>query len=160
MKSSLNINRRDVIRQQHNLIRVKLLMILPFQILRRNQTILQQPHHKSPRPRKRIENMHIIIRQTHPKLLTQRIIRTSHNKIHHLHRRIHNSQPFRHARKSILKKLIVKLNNNLLLTLSIINPTRSRLHTRIKLIQSRNLLTQRLPFQSIQHLLHRNRNRI
>ena len=51
--------------------------------------------------------MHTLAADGLPKLLLQHIINTVQNKIHHLHRRIHNAQLLGHLRKGIAKKLIV-----------------------------------------------------
>ena len=127
----LDIHRRNIVRKKNDLICMNLRLILPLQILRANQTACKKPRNKRPRPRKRIQNMYTLIRQTTPELPSQNLIHRPQHKIHNLNRRVHNPQLLHHLRKRRLKERLIQPHNNPLPPLRIINPCNPFAHTLI-----------------------------
>lgn len=58
--SGLDVDRRDVVGEEHDLVRVDLLRVLPWQLLLRDEPALQEPRDERPRPGERVEDVHAL----------------------------------------------------------------------------------------------------
>jgi hypothetical protein len=62
-----------------------------------------------------------LVAEAGSKLLPQRIVYAVNNKVHDLHRRIDDSQPFDHALEGDAEKLIVKFDDDLLFAFGVVD---------------------------------------
>ena len=154
MVNRLDVDGGDVIRQQHNFIGVDLVPVLVGQLLRRNQPALQQAGDECARAGERVDDVDVLIPQRLPEFALQHVIDAVQDEIHHLDRRVHDPQPFGHAREGVTEKLVVQLHHDLLLARRVVDALRPQLHAVIERLQGVRLLVQAVGLQLVQHLLH------
>ena len=84
----LDVDGGDVVGQQHQLVGVQFLAVLPLQVRVAEQRRLQQAHQKDAGAGEGIQNMDAWIAQAPAELGAQGMVGARQNEIDHLHRRI------------------------------------------------------------------------
>ena len=157
----LDVNRRNVVREQHNLIREQLAGVLALQVFGANQAQLQQAGDERTRAHEGLNNAHALIRERLAEGFPQSHIRRAEDIIHHRNRGEDNTQTLRNAREGVLEELIVEVLNHVLLCRRVIEV----LHTALnRLVEGRQrlalLFKGNVRVQMVHHVLHGKRNRV
>ena len=157
----LDVNRRNVVREQHNLIREQLAGVLALQVLGANQAQLQQAGDERTRAHEGLNNAHALIRERLAEGLPQSHIRRAEDIVHHRNRGKDNTQALRNTREGVLEELIVEILNHVLLRGRIIEVLHATLNRLVERRQRLALLLKgRVRVQVVHHVLHGQRNRV
>ena len=111
----LDVDRRDVVGQQHELVREDVILVLVFQGLGRDEAQLQQASHEGARPREGLDDRDPRIPQTLAKGCAHRIVGAADDEIHDLDGREDDAQALAHAREGLREETIVERAHDLLL---------------------------------------------
>src|SRR3569623_1180046 len=96
----LYIDGGDVVSQQHDLVGVDFVLVFVRQLLRRNQTALQQAGDECSRAGERVEDMHALTTQRLAELGLQDMVDAVDDEIYHFHRRIDDAEFVTYTRES------------------------------------------------------------
>ena len=111
----LDIDGRNVVGKQQNLITPNLASVFQRQLIRRHQLlVLQKVHNKGTRAREGVEYIHTLVRQALSELLLQKTIRCMQNVVHYFIRCVHNAHLLRGCLERHFEELLVKIANQLL----------------------------------------------
>ena len=91
MVCSLDVHGRNVVRQQHYLIGVKLVAVLAPQIFAPDQSALDEPRHERPRPRERVYDVDARVSKRRAEFHVQDILHATDDVVHNFHWRIDNT---------------------------------------------------------------------
>ena len=97
----LDVYRRDVVGEQHELVRENLVLVLAFQGLGRNNAELEQARHEGARPREGLDDGHARIPQALAKRRAHRVIRAADDEVDDLDGREDDAQALAHARERL-----------------------------------------------------------
>ena len=153
----LNIDCGDIVRQQHYLISVYLIGVLVKQIINVDKTAAEQTNNECTRTREWIEDMNALIIERAVKLIPQNIVHALDDEVNDLNRRIDDTELCDLFRQSVLEELLIKLYDDLLLSLSVINALSTFLNAQIELVECFLLLVERLFVKDSKHILHNTR---
>ena len=110
-----NVDGRNVVGKQQNLVAPNLALVLHRQLAHGHQLlVLQQVHDERARAREGVEYVHALVRQALPELLLQQTVRGMQNIIHHLVGRVHDAHLLRGGFERYLEELLVKVADQLL----------------------------------------------
>ena len=111
----LDVDRRDVVGEQHGLVREDVVLLLVFQGLGRNDAELQQARHERARPREGLDDGHPRIPQALTKRRAHRIVGTADDEVDDLDGCEDDVQALAHAWESLREEAIVERAHDLLL---------------------------------------------
>ena len=97
----LDVDRRDVVGEQHELVREDLVLVLVFQGLGRDDAQLQQARHEGARAREGLDDGNARIPQALPKRRAHRVVRAADDEVDDLDGREDDAQALAHARESL-----------------------------------------------------------
>ena len=104
----LDVDRRDVVGEQHGLVREDVVLLLVFQGLGRNDAELQQARHERARPREGLDDGHPRIPQALTKRRAHRIVGTADDEVDDLDGCEDDVQALAHAWESLREEAIVE----------------------------------------------------
>ena len=160
MVCSLDVHSRDVVRQQHYLVCMKLVAVLAPQIFAPDQSALDQPRHERPRPRERVDDVDARVSERRAEFLVQDILHATDDVVHNLHWGIDDTQTLRSLWQRLCQEPLVQFRNDTLLARSGRHAFCADSHVSVESFQTLGLLFKAAVVQSVHHLLHGARDRV
>ena len=155
----LDVNGRDVIGKQHDLVGVQLLAVLPRQILVPDQPGLQQPDQEDAGAGEGVQNVHARLAQRTAKLPRQDVIGAVEDEVDDFHRRIDDAEPIRILLEGRGEELLVELHQHALARLAVVEAAGAHADAFVEALQVPRLVLQpelpEIPPQGVQGLGHR-----
>ena len=142
MIDRLDIDRGDIVSEQHNLVGMDFMPVFVFQLLGLDQPGLQQASDERAGAGEGVKDMDALAAQRLPELGFQHLINRMDDEIDHLHRGINDAQPLGHLGEGIAEKLVVQFHDDALLGFRIVDTSRTALHGLIEAVQTVHLLVQ------------------
>src|ERR1700736_608392 len=117
MVGGLNVDRCDVVRQQHDLVGMQFTRVFAFYVRWGDQAGLQQPSEKGSCAGEAVKNMYAFIGQTAPELLARDIVRRTQDEIDDFDWGVDDAESIGLLLERSLKELLVEVSDEALLTL-------------------------------------------
>ncbi len=128
MIGGLDVDGRDIISQQNDFVRVDFVPVFMLKLLGLDEAGLQQAGDECSRPGERIEDMNALAPQRLAELGLQHLVHRMDDEIHHLNRGVDDAQALGHLREGVAEKLVVKLDDDLLLRVGLVDASRPAAH--------------------------------
>ena len=152
------VHRRDIVRQQHNLVGVYLFPILAPQVSAPNKAALYQPRYESSRSRERVYHVDALVTERRAELFVQDVFHAADDVVHYLDRRIDDAQVFRGLRQGFCQKALVQLYDYALFACRRGHAFRADPHVAVESLQPFGFLFQPSVLQCVYDALHGARN--
>ena len=154
----LDVDRGDVVGQEDDLVRVKLLGVLARQVLRLDVSRLQEPRHERARPREGVDHVDVPVRQRLAELLFEDVLDGVDDEVHALDGRIDDAELFGHPGERRAEELVVEFVDDALPALGVVDALGAFGDGPVELVQRGAFLLRDFLVQEIDGLLHRHRD--
>ena len=154
MVCSLDVYRRDVVRQKHYLVGMELGVVLAPQVLASDQSALDQPCHECPCARERVYDVDALVSKRRAEFRVQDILHTTDDVVHDFHRGIDYAQILRSLWQCLRQEPLVQFCNDALLASCGSHALRPDSNVSVESIQALGLLFKAVVVESVHHLLH------
>ena len=160
MIRGFNVDGRNVVGQQHDFVGVNLVSIFVLKLVELDKAGLQQARDERSRPGEWVQDMNAPAAKGLAEFRFQRFVDRVNDEIHHLDRGIDDPKPLGHFRESVAEELVVKLDNDSLLALGVVDAGGPDFDIGIELLKAGGFLFQIVLVQCVQNALHCAGNRI
>ena len=160
MVDRFDVDRCDVVGQQHDFVAMDFVFVLVWQLLRCDQAALHQPRDERACARKRVKDVDAFAAQRLAKFILQNVVDAVDDEVHYFHWRVDNAQPFCHLREGVAKELVVQFHHDLLLALGQVDAVGSAANRCVELLQRVGFLVQPVLLQQVEDSLHAFRDRV
>ena len=157
----LDVDRRDVVGEQHELVREDLAGVLAFQGFRRDDAQLQQARHERARPREGLDDGHARIPQALAECRAHRVVCAADDEVDDFDGREDDAQALTHARERLREEAIIERTHDLLLARQGVHGLDALDHRPVEGIQLAALvLEHRVRRQHLHNRVHRAAHRV
>ena len=133
---------------------MQFLRVLTRKVGRVDQPGLQQPRDERARPRERVEDVHALVAERRPEMLTQQLRHRADDEIHDLDRRVDDAKTLGVAGERPAEEVVVELDRHALAALGVVDALDAAADTRVEAGQRLRLRLQPPTLQFVHHPLH------
>ena len=159
VKRLFNVDGRDVVGEQDDLVGMKLSVVLPCEIGVQDQRGLEQPDEEDAGAGERVEDMNALVAQASAELLAHYVVGAVHDEIHDFHRRVDDAEAVRILLEGRGEELLVELHQHVLARVAVVEAPGTKPHAFVEAFQIPRFVLEtelsEIPTQGVQRLRHR-----
>ena len=153
-----DVDRRNVVGQQHQLVGVDFVLVFAAHVGRADQAALEQARDKGAGAGEWVEDVHRLVAQALAEFLCEHVVDGTNDEVDHFDRRIDDAQLLDHFGEGGFEKLVVELDDDALLAGGVVDAGGSHAHRLVELLQGLVVGGHGLVFEQVEHGLHRLRD--